>query len=220
MNGISLVAERPAVRVAARLLPGSAVAAGRAGLARRWGLALAAGQTLLNHGQRGPLWRVAEGWLVLLRPDEPEARPIQLAGPGDLVGVASLVDASYGESAVALTPVRADPALWLDAAEQHALARVALRQQQRQAFEMSLVRSGTVRERLRHLLALLAPPGGALERQALPSLKVLAQIVDSAPETVCRELGHLFGGEAPRPPKPRKPRRAVAARVTPLAACA
>ncbi|MCB1995936.1 MAG: hypothetical protein KDF67_08175, partial [Ottowia sp.] len=73
---------------------------------------------------------------------------------------------------------------------------------------------------LRHLLALLAPPGGALARQALPSLKVLAQIVDSAPETVCRELGHLFGGDAPRPPKPRKPRRALAARVTPRAACA
>ena len=212
MNGISLAAEGPAARAAARILPGNAAAAGRAGLARRWGIALAAGQTLLHHGQRGPLWRVAEGWLVLLRPDEPEARPIQLAGPGDLVGVASLVDASYGESAVALTPVRADPALLLAVAEQHALARIALRQQQRQAFEMSLVRSGTVRERLRHLLALLVPPGGVLARQALPSLKVLAQIVDSAPETVCRELGHLFGGDVPRP------RRARATRAAPLAA--
>ena len=67
MNGISLAAERPAARAAARILPGNAAATGRAGLARRWGIALAAGQTLLHHGQRGPLWRVAEGWLAAAR---------------------------------------------------------------------------------------------------------------------------------------------------------
>ena len=33
---------------------------------------------------------------------------------------------------------------------------------------------------------------GLLPRKALPQLRDLAQIIDAAPATICRELGRLF----------------------------
>ena len=72
----------------------------------------------------------------------------------------------------------------------------ALLQQQRQSFDMALLRSGTAPVRLGHLLRLLAQAFGvqreALDRKALPALKDMAQIIDSTPETVCRELNRLL----------------------------
>jgi len=46
--------------------------------------------------------------------------------------------------------------------------------------------------RLRHLLAMLTAGEGLLPRKALPQLRDLAQIIDAAPATICRELGRLF----------------------------
>ena len=188
-------------------------------------VALAPGRLLLQAGQRGPLWRITEGWLALTLPGADADALLQLAGPGDWVGLAALADAPYGESALALTAVRAEPVPWADADAPRALLQAALRQQQRQALDMSRLRTGAVRARLQHLLALLTPPGGVLPRQALPPLKMLARIVDSADETVCRGLRGLLPARPGRDPHSRRaaaPRGSPSAppRASPLAALA
>ena len=188
-------------------------------------VALAPGRLLLQAGQRGPLWRITEGWLALTLPGADAGALLQLAGPGDWVGLAALADAPYGESALALTAVRAEPVPWADADAPRALLQAALRQQQRQALDMSRLRTGAVRARLQHLLALLTPPGGVLPRQALPPLKMLARIVDSADETVCRGLRGLLPARPGRDPHSRRaaaPRGSPSAppRASPLAALA
>jgi hypothetical protein len=58
-------------------------------------------------------------------------------------------------------------------------------------------------------------PSGGLDRKALPALKDMAQIIDSTPETVCRELTRA------RPPRARQTdapgRAAWRGAITPLA---
>jgi hypothetical protein len=65
-------------------------------------------------------------------------------------------------------------------------------QQQRRTHDMMKLRSGPVTERLSHFLKLLARNADGseceLDRRDLPVLKEIAAILDTATETVCREL--------------------------------
>ena len=73
-------------------------------------------------------------------------------------------------------------------------------QQQRQALDMVRLRSGPI-HRLAYLLTVLGKDSQGrvhtVQRDELPTLREMAQIVDSALETVCRELNTLL----PRQPK-------------------
>ncbi|QTD45131.1 Crp/Fnr family transcriptional regulator [Ottowia testudinis] len=180
----------------------------------QWGLGLAAGDTLLHAGHAGPVWRVSEGLLCVQRLVGEQAVVIQMAGPGDLVGLAALDAEPYACTVAALTPCRVHPlALDSEAARVQTLT-AALHQQQRQALDITRLRTGPVRERMLWLLALLeqatgcAP--GALARRALPVLKDMAQVVDSAPETVCRELKRLMPKAAPQRTRRRAARHHAA----------
>ena len=161
--------------------------------AQHWSLSLSAGQPLMTAGSQGPLWRIAKGWVALSQPGNGSGNPlVQLAGPGDVVGIAALSGAPYRETAMALTPVLASPQLWPHESDRLMLMHAVMAQQQRQARDMTLLRTGPVQCRLRHLLTLLGDGRSQCRRKGLPPLRDLAQIVDAAPATVCRELGRLL----------------------------
>lgn len=166
----------------------------------------AQGQTLLRAGAAGAVWRVSQGLFCLERAGGEGQRVVLLARPGDLVGVEALCAEPVTGTVTALldSVARLEP-LTGETARMAVLA-AAFVQQQRQALDMALLRSGPVMERLRHLLVLLGQRAGGqtvlLERKALPSLKDMAQIVASTPETVCRALKLLLPARPRARPAP------------------
>lgn len=164
------------------------------------------GEAAIETGQRAGLWRMERGVCLIERPTRDGRDVVALALPGDLIGVESLLGEAAAFGATALL----DATVYgCDLAGESDLARVlghAVRQQQRQSLEMAELRSGPVVERLQHLLRLLSRPyvrrETLLDRKELPTLRDIAQIVNSAPETVCRELNRLV------PARPRAPRNA------------
>ena len=170
-----------------------------------WRLEVPRGQSLLVRGQRAVLWRVTRGAFQIERPT-PDGRDIvALALPGDLVGIEALLGEASAFSVTALLDGGAEPEPGVG---EQALARAlaqAVRQQQRQALEMTGMRSGAVPERVRNLLRCLERPGvgtgAGLSRRELPMLRDIAPIVNSTPETVCRELKRLVPAE-PRRARP------------------
>lgn len=160
---------------------------------QHWSLTLSAGQLLIAEGSQGPLWRIAQGWVALSQSGGDSSNTlVQLAGPGDVVGIAALSSAPYRETAVALTPVLTSPQLWPHESDRLMLMHAVMAQQQRQARDMTMLRTGPVQCRLRYLVTLLGDGCSPCRRKALPPLRDLAQIVDAAPATVCRELGRLL----------------------------
>jgi CRP-like cAMP-binding protein len=168
-----------------------------------WHLDVSRGRALLEPGQHATLWRICSGAFLVERPTRDGPDVVALALPGDLVGLEALLGepCTFGVSVLLSGRVRPE-SLGSDAGLARALGD-AVRQQQRQALEMSQLRSGPVLERLQHLLGMLAcERGGAIERKDLPTLKAIARLVNSAPETVCRELNRLL------PARPRPARKA------------
>lgn len=162
-----------------------------------WQLEVARGRALLEPGQHATLWRIRSGAFLVERPTRDGPDVVALALPGDLVGLEALLGepCTFGVSALLAGSARPE-SLGSDAGLARALGD-AVRQQQRQALEMSQLRSGPVLERLQHLLQMLSRErGGAIERKALPTLKAIARLVNSAPETVCRELNRLLPARA------------------------
>lgn len=155
---------------------------------------------LFTDDPRAPLWQLESGALGLHDGDlEPSHCLVGLSLPGDLVGVECLVDALAGTAARALVPSRLR-ALGGGATEDRtALLARALLQSHRQRRDNVRLRCGPVAERIKHLLLLLSTPAGVSGRGAtpentpcaLPSLRDMAAVVDSAPETVSRVLGSL-----------------------------
>ncbi len=154
------------------------------------------GESLIFSGEFGSVWRVTQGVFRLERPCRDGMELVRLALPGDLVGVESLCAEPYAYTATALTCAQATPAL-LGFGMAHAttIAQGFL-QQQCHMNDMVRLRSGTAGERVAHLLKMLTrnakDADAPLERKNLPSLKEMASIVDSAPETVCRRLNEFL----------------------------
>lgn len=168
-----------------------------------WQLDVARGRALLEPGQHATLWRIRSGAFLVERPTRDGPDVVALALPGDLVGLEALLGepCTFGVSALLAGSARPE-SLGSDTGLARALGD-AVRQQQRQALEMSQLRSGPVLERLQHLLHMLSRERGGvpIERKALPTLKAIARLVNSAPETVCRELNRLL------PARPRAEQR-------------
>lgn len=172
---------------------------------------VAGNQTVFQAGEAGPVWRVVEGVVRLDRDHGPQALPVQLALPGDLIGIEGLCDQRYQFTAIAFTGCRLEavsqPSL-SSAGVREALMRQVLLQQQERLQDMACLRTGSVMQRMAHLLRLLGLPWQSPEevptgqadaiRAALPGLRELAQVVDAKTETVCRALGQLL------PPRSRK----------------
>jgi CRP-like cAMP-binding protein len=160
------------------------------------GVGIPRGQTLLQAGTAGTVWRVRQGAFRLERPAGDGQTVVHLALAGDLVGVETLCAEPYACAVTALVDSVATPEPMVGEAALTATLAAAVLQQQRQSLDMALMRSGTAPVRLGHLLRLLARafgvPADGLERKALPALKDMAQIIDSTHETVCRELPRLL----------------------------
>lgn len=160
-------------------------------------------------GEAGPVWRVLEGIVRLDRDSGPTRQPVQLALPGDLIGVEALCERRYQFSATAFTACRLER-MALDADSLRVpLLQQALLQHQDRSEDMTALRTGSVPQRITHLLCLMGldwrPDRRALNgeadaiRDALPTLREVAQVVDAKTETVCRALAQLL------PPRSRKP---------------
>ena len=171
--------------------------------------AVAPGQTLLHAGQHGALWRVSSGAFRIERPGDGAAGLIQLALPGDHIGLEALFGQPYGVSVTALLPSTAQTEPVPHAAARLAMLAHAMTQQQRQAHDMARLRSGLAADRVAWLLRCLGTdPADPAARKTLPPLKDMARIIDTAPETICRELGRLLTpAPAPTAPRTRAPRR-------------
>lgn len=161
------------------------------------GLFLSAGSALAPCADAPRLWRLTEGALRLDRPEAADATGgsfTQLLLPGDLVGLEGLTGAAgYQVRALVAShlqplPLPTLPAGWPVLAE-------GLGQQQRRGEDLLRLRSGTAQARFKHLLLLLVPEAsrreGDVSAWPLPTLKDMAAIIDTAPETVSRILGNL-----------------------------
>jgi len=163
------------------------------------------GQTLVESGQRAPVWRVLSGVLRLERASTDGQMLVQLALPGDLVGVEALCAQPHAYSATALTDCRVEMVEVSGELSHYATMAKGFLQQQRQTLDMMRLRSGSIQQRLAYLLTVLGKDidGRArpVLREELPTLREMAQIVDSALETVCRELNVLLPRKAKAPVK-------------------
>lgn len=159
------------------------------------------------------LWRVQSG---VLRIDQRAADGtlhfIRLALPGDVLGVETLAGASQQDVLRAITRVTLNPLKVPD--EQHLaqLFRDAVVRNYQRCRETASLRIGTVDERVRRLLLLVAHGKDELLGQAhskaqvnaIPSLVNIASIINAAPETVSRiisgfrESGFLEEQRRPR----------------------
>jgi len=176
-------------------------------------LVCASNQSIFLSGESGPVWRVVEGVVRLDRDTGPIRQPVQLALPGDLIGTEALCGQPYQFSASAFTRCRLEPVP--PEAAPGPLLQQALLQQLHRSQDMAQLRTGSVQQRLTHLLGLMRLDRAVHEadrvgqadavREALPALREVALLVDAKTETVCRALAQLL------PPRSRKrgPVRAV-----------
>ena len=169
---------------------------------------LARGSTVFVAGESGPLWRVTQGAVALQSSPGADGRLVQLAIAGDLLGIESLCEQSYGLEARALTACRIERVEPANEQQHSLLLREALLQQRERAIDMAELRTGAVSDRLSQMLQLLGHDGFELQtasrptieavRRDLPSLGDLARAIDAQKETVCRVLGRLLPSHKPR----------------------
>lgn len=167
------------------------------------GVEVQRGDVFLVADSTGPVWRVLRGAFRLDCETDSGTSLIHLALPGDWMGVEALCGLPYTYTATALVDSEVQAEAMVNLPRMEALAAV-LRQQQRQMRDMAPLRSGTVVSRLAHLLALLARrcegEAASLCRKDMPRLKQTAEIIDTAVETVCREMNRLLPARPKRAP--------------------
>lgn len=171
-------------------------------------LAYASNQSIFLCGELGPVWRVTEGVVRLDRGSGPIRQPVHLALPGDLIGSEALCGQPYQLSASAFTNCRLQAVRSPADATSEPLLRQALLQHLDRSQDMAQLRTGSVLQRVTHLLGLMGLDRAVREagrvgqadsvRQALPKLREMALLVDAKTETVCRALAQLL------PPRSRK----------------
>jgi CRP-like cAMP-binding protein len=161
---------------------------------------LTAGSSLYELGTRqGSGWRLLSGTLRLDLTGCSRQHLVQLALPGDLLGLEPLYGAEHQATARALVDCQLQALQAPDANDPRAMATLlaqALGQQWRRATDMAALRTGATPERVRRLLQLLRADtdSGAANPtldHALPRIKDIAALVDSAHETVSRILSGL-----------------------------
>jgi CRP-like cAMP-binding protein len=150
------------------------------------------GQLLMSAGEIGPVWRVSQGVFRIERVGLDDLSLVQLGLPGDLLGVESLCAEPYAYTVTAITSGEAKLQTVNGDLSQFGVVAKAYLQQQRRTYDMMKLRGGPVKDRLAHFLMLLARNEDGtqreLDRSDLPVLKDITAILDTATETVCREL--------------------------------
>ena len=163
------------------------------------------GHALVSAGEFGPVWRVTRGVFRLERLGLDGLSLVQLALPGDLLGVESLCGEAYIYTVTAITSGEAQVQTTQGELSRFGIVAKAYLQQQRRTHDMMKLRGGTVSARLEHFLKLLSRDADGnkhpLERRDLPILKEVAAIVDISAETVCRELNAFLPARVYQRPK-------------------
>lgn len=144
-----------------------------------------------------PGWRLLRGALRFDRLGcGGRERVVQLALPGDLVGLEPLLGVAGRGAPRAL--LRCEllplPPLGDDPTARSTLLGEALCQQWQRAADMTALRSGAVPERIKRLLLMLAQGAADLRPGAdrgLPRVRDIADLVDSTPESVSRVISAL-----------------------------
>lgn len=155
---------------------------------------LSAGDSLFDADGQGPLWRLTSG---AIRLDEPRGRHntvVRIALPGDLLGAELFCQSRYAFTAVAMTDCLVEQVGAGSLEDRVKTVSDGFLQQQQRLVDMVRMRRGPVAGRVQVLLDLLgfhAASASTGRPRGLPSLRDMAAMVDSAPETVCRILGAL-----------------------------
>jgi len=155
---------------------------------------LSTGDMLFESGHGGPVWQLQSGALRLDRVDREGQRFVQLVLPGDLVGAEQLAASGYAHTARAIVPSVALQRAAGGDAERRLLLAEALLCQLARTGDLIALRTGTAQERLRHLLLLLSGAESGWDeasQRTLPTIKDVAAIIDTAPETVSRIFANL-----------------------------
>lgn len=163
------------------------------------------GHALVSAGEFGPVWRVNQGIFRLERLGLDGLSLVQLALPGDLLGVESLCGEAYAYTVTAITTGEAQLQTAQGELSRFGIVAKAYLQQQRRTHDMMKLRGGPVSDRLEHFLKLISRNADGsvreLDRRDLPVLKDVAAIVDIAAETVCRELNAFLPARIYQRPK-------------------
>jgi len=156
---------------------------------------LAPGGVLFEAGAVGTVWQLESGAMRLDRVDREGARFMQIVLPGDLLGLELLAAYPYAYTARAIVPSEVRRRMLAGEAERRMALIEGLMQQQRRGADLVALRTGPAQDRLKHLLLLLAPEDtpwvGPGATRALPTIKDVAAIIDTAPETVSRIFANL-----------------------------
>ena len=172
---------------------------------------LGRGQVMDAAPDAGEAWRVERGLLLVHSPGS-----WRLALPGDWLNIEALCGLPPDTRITALVPSRLQALPALPAPGGPELLALLVRQQRRWTDHLLALRSGSVEQRIRHLLDLVRQAVGGSRSGAaepdLPALRDIAALVDAAPETACRVLARL------RPA--RKSPRPASGTARPLLACA
>ncbi len=142
------------------------------------------------------LWRIEKGAMRIDSQMGTEAASfVRLALPGDLLGMEHFVGVSDTLTIRAITEVSLSPVSYLDDKQLTKLLMSAVSTSYQRCREAVSLRSGSVDDRVKRLLRLLAEEGGVDANKAsscvLPSLGNMAEIIHSTRETVCRVLNSL-----------------------------
>ena len=163
------------------------------------------GQMLANACEYGPLWRLTKGLLRLDRWNGQGLSMVQLALPGDLIGVETLCAEPYSYSITAILPSEVKLQPVNGEVSNFAFIAKAFLQQQQRTQDMVKLRSGHVSERLAYFLKLIEGKTSSIDRQLvrsdLPMFKDLAVIVDCTNETVCRQMNAFMPARIYERPK-------------------
>jgi len=157
-------------------------------------------QIIFERGEQGALWRIVEGHVCVENDDGKSRQLIQIAKPGDYVGLEALMELPYQCTATALTPVKLERVDVHGVEARTALLQQVVLQQGERMVDMARLRTGTVAMRLSNLLMLLGHPiagrwptdGKWSPLAKLPTLREMARVIDAKHETVCRVLQQLI----------------------------
>lgn len=154
---------------------------------------LDSGDVLYNAGHDGGIWQLQSGALRLDRIEREGPRFMQLVLPGDLIGLELLAAFPYAYTARAIVPSMVTLRDLPTEDKRRAALVDGLLQQQARTADLIALRTGTAQDRLKRLLLLLSADAAQDQHAArvLPTIKDVAAIIDTAPETVSRIFANL-----------------------------
>lgn len=157
---------------------------------------LASGALLCEGGQTSPVWRVLQGALRLDLCHREGPRFVQIARPGDYIGLEQMAGGPLAFAARAIVPAEVQACRFPTDEARRAAMLEGLLQQQARIADLVALRTGPARHRLRQLLLMLAEgsagqAGVEVADRDLPTIKDVAAIIDTSPETVSRVFGEF-----------------------------